>query len=465
VAHNNLGSVLSDMGQPAQALSSLRQALQHQLAYPEAASNILFTLSYVPGTDANTCLAEARQVGAQLAQGVQPYTAWHHKPGSAGPLRVGLVSGDLGEHPVGYFLESVLAALKARAGTGLALMAYNSGTMDDALTQRIKASCHSWRRVVEMSDERLAQCIHDDHIDILLDLSGHTAHNRLPAFAFKPAPVQASWLGYFATTGLAAMDYVIADPLSLPEAPNSPFTEHIWRLPQTRLCFTPPDAVLPVSALPSLGNGHTTFGCFNNLSKMNDAVVALWARVLKAVDGSHLFLKARQLDDPVLRQSTRDRFAAQGIVADRLTLEGLSPRVGYLATYGQVDIALDPFPFTGGATSAEALWMGVPVLTLAGDCMVARQGACMMTNAGLPDWVATDQDDYLARAVAHAADHAALAALRSRLREQVLASPVFDAPRFATQFEAALHGMWQHSARAQGERGGGYQRPSGAIQN
>jgi predicted O-linked N-acetylglucosamine transferase (SPINDLY family) len=262
-------------------------------------------------------------------------------------------------------------------------------------------------------------------------------------FAWKPAPVQASWLGYFATTGVAAIDYLIADPWTLPPSEDAHFTEQIWRLPETRLCFTPPEADVAVSPLPALTNGHVTFGCFNNLTKMNDGVVALWSRVLQAVPGSRLRLKAKQLDEASVRASVLERFAAQGIGAERLVLEGRSRRADYLASYGQVDIGLDPFPFTGGTTSAESLWMGVPVLTLAGDRLVSRQGVGLMMNAGLADWVALDADDYVARAVAHAADLPRLAALRSGLRQQVQASPIFDAQRFAPLFEAVLRGMWR----------------------
>jgi predicted O-linked N-acetylglucosamine transferase (SPINDLY family) len=289
----------------------------------------------------------------------------------------------------------------------------------------------------------MANRIRADGIDILIDLSGHTAYNRLPVFAWKPAPVQVSWLGYFATTGVAAIDYFVADPWTLPESEEINFTEKVWRLPETRLCFTPPDAAVAVSTLPALVNGYVTFGCFNNLSKMNDKVVAVWARVMEAVPGSRLFLKARQLTEASVRQSIAERFAAHGIDEGRLILEDYVPRENYLAAYQRVDLALDPFPYTGGTTTAEALWMAVPVLTLAGERFISRQGVGLLMNAGLSDWVASDPDDYVARALAHASDLPRLSALRGNLRAQVLASPVYDAARFAKHFETALRGMWQ----------------------
>jgi predicted O-linked N-acetylglucosamine transferase (SPINDLY family) len=200
---------------------------------------------------------------------------------------------------------------------------------------------------------------------------------------------------------------------------------------------------LPVTPLPALENGTITFGCFNNLTKMNDAVVALWARILTAVPGSRLLLKTKQISEASVRQRIADRFAGHGIDPERLILEGPSPRPEYLAAYQRVDIGLDPFPFPGGTTTVESLWMGVPVLTLAGERFLARQGVGLLMNAGLPEWIAAGPEDYVARAVAHAEDWHRLAALRSGLRAQVLASPIFDAPRFARHFEAALRGMWQ----------------------
>lgn len=241
-------------------------------------------------------------------------------------LRVGLVSGDLRMHPVGYFVEGILAALADTASGRMEFYAYPNQLRSDAVTERIKASCRGWHSAVGLSDESLSRRIHDDAIDILIDLSGHTAGNRLPVFAWKSAPVQAGWLGYFATTGVAAMDYIIADPWMAPETEESHFTEKIWRLPETYLCFSPPDVDMDVVALPALANGTVTFGCFNNLSKMNDAVVALWARVLLAVPGSRLFLKTKQLGEETVRLSVVNRFAAHGIAAERLILEGAAPR-------------------------------------------------------------------------------------------------------------------------------------------
>ena len=441
-AHNNLGSALKDLGQIEDALLSFRQALEIQPDLLEAHSNLLLTHNFLAGQSDTALLEEARRFGALVAQSARPSNNWSCQPEPGRCLRVGLVSADLRAHPVGYFLENVLAALADQGAQRLVFFAYSGSPVQDEVTDRIKTHCHSWHAVHEMSDEMLDQRIRQDGIDILIDLSGHTGDNRLPLFAWKPAPIQVSWLGYFATTGVAAMDYLIADPWTLPLSEAGNFTETIWRLPQTRLCFTPPAVALEVSPLPALSNGYVTFGCFNNLAKMDDAVVALWAQILIRVPTSRLFLMAAQLADASTRQQVARRFGMHGIAADRLILQRAVPRAQYLAAYQYVDIALDPFPYTGGATTAEALWMGVPVLTLEGKSFLSRQGVGLVVNAGLPDWVATDSSDYLARATQHASDLRRLAELRRGLRQQVLASPIFDAPRFAHHFEDALRAMW-----------------------
>lgn len=441
-AHNNLGVIQKDLGQLNAAMASHHRALEIKPDYAEAHSNLLFTHNYLSDQSATALLAEARRFGDLAARRAHPYTDRLNVPEPGRSLRVGLVSGDLRSHPVGYFIESVLVALSSNASSRLKLIAYSSYVGGDMLTERIKASCHGWHSAVGISDESLARQIRDDRIDILIDLSGHTAHNRLPMFAWKPAPVQVSWLGYFATTGIGAMDYLIADPWSLPKMEEVHFTEKIWHLPETRLCFTAPQVNVEVSPLPALTNGFITFGSFNSLTKVNDAVVALWARVLMAVPESRLFLKARQLGDASERRSVVSRFATHGISADWLMLEGPEAREKYLDAYHRVDIALDPFPFPGGTTSVEGLWMGVPVLTLIGESLLARQGVGILMNAGLPEWLSINADDYVARAAAHAGDLSQLALLRSGLRRKVLASPLFDASRFARHFEAALTGMW-----------------------
>ena len=437
---NNLGSALVDMSRLDEAEACFRRALALQPDFTEARSNLLFCLN-CRSDAASIALDEARKYGRCVGNlAATPYTDWLCE---AQPrrLRVGIVSGDLREHVVGYFLESLLREINPER---IELIAYPTQPKEDRFSQRLRTYFAAWRSLVGLSDAVAAARIHADGVHILLDLSGHTAHNRLPIFAYQPAPVQASWLGYLASTGVAAIDYLIADSWTLPTTEEASFTEKIWRLPETYLCFTPPNLEVVVSPLPALTEGRVTFGSFNSLTKMTDEVVALWARVLAAVPDSRLFLKTRPLMGSAVRQGVVERFAIHGIGSDRLMLEGPVPtRAEHLATYQRMDIALDPFPYAGITTSAEALWMGVPVLTLAGDRFLSRQGVGLLMNTGLPEWIASDPDDYVARAATLAGDLQGLAALRASLRERFLASPLCDAKRFARHFEQALEGMWR----------------------
>lgn len=439
-AQSLLGTVLQDQGRLDEAVAAYREALALDAGDLVTRSALLFCMNYLGSADPARCLEEARCFGEIAArQADAACTQWDCEP-QPQRLRVGLVSGDLREHPVGYFLESVVAHLDP---SRIELVGFPTRRHEDALTARIRPRFSHWESLDGLDDAAAARRIHAQKLHLLLDLSGHTAHNRLPVFARRPAPVQASWLAYFASTGIEAMDYLIADPWSLPPGEEPHFTERIWRLPRTRLCFTPPQAAPQVGPLPALSGGPITFGCFNNVAKINDDVVALWCRVLDAVPGSRLLLKAKQFRDEAIVRAVRERFARQGLDTQRLALDGPSPRDEYLAAYGRVDIGLDPFPYPGGTTTAEALWMGVPVLTLAGARFLSRQGASLLANAGLQDWIASDADDYVARAARHAADLDRLAALRAGLRAQALASPVFDAATFAADLADALHGMWR----------------------
>jgi predicted O-linked N-acetylglucosamine transferase (SPINDLY family) len=290
--------------------------------------------------------------------------------------------------------------------------------------------------------------IHADGVHVLLDVSGHTAHNRLPVFAWKPAPVQVSWLGYFATTGVAEMDYFLADKVGVPEAQQEQFTETVLYLPDTRLCFTAREVDLPVAPLPALANGMVTFGCFQTLAKLGDGVLEAWGEILAALPDATLRIQCKQLGEPAQVEQLLQRLWKYGIAPARVATHGASNRETYLAAYAEVDVILDTFPYPGGTTTCEALWMGVPTLTLAGDSLLARQGASLLTAAGLEEWVATSKEEYVAKSIALASDQSKLVALRAVLRQQVLASPLFDAPRFARNFEDALWGMWQrHHAK------------------
>jgi protein O-GlcNAc transferase len=448
-AHNNLGNTLKDLGRLEDAEASYRRALKIRPDHVEAHSNLLFTLSYSAGHDPSYHLEEARRYGQMVAGKVRHcFSAWRCLPRPE-RLRVGFVSGDLHNHPVGYFLENLLAHIDR---TRVELIAFPTHAGTDDLTIRIKPYFADWKPLSGLNDEAAARLIHSEGVHILLDLSGHTAHNRLPVFAWKPAPVQVSWLGYSGTTGVPQMDYVLTDKVRVPEAHRGYFTETVWYLPDTRLCFTAPDVDLPVQPLPALANGYITFACFQNLAKLSDSVLETWGLILAAVPTARMRLQCKQLADDFVRRQTSDRLKQFGIDPARLAMYGSVSRAAYLASYAEVDINLDTFPFPGATTTCEAIWMGVPTLTMVGDSIVARNGAGVLVAAGLTDWVAAGKEDYVAKAIVMAGDLPKLAALRAGLRKQALASPLFDSVRFARNFASALWGMWQqHSAQATGK--------------
>jgi protein O-GlcNAc transferase len=437
--HSNLGIALKDCGRLDEAIDCFRRTVELKPDYIEGYTNYLVTAQYGPDYSPAQLLADHRAFGDRF-EGPWRDRWPRHAPRATQRVRVGFVSGDFCEHPVGFFLEGTLGWLDREA---LDIVLYPTVHKTDDLTRRLQAMGFPWRPLAGLSDEQAAQRIAADGIDILVDLSGHTADHRLQLFARKPAPIQVAWLGYWATTGLQAMDYILCDPYAIPADEADHFVEQPWYLPETRLCFTPPaDAILP-GPLPALDNGYVTFGCFNNLTKMTGPVVELWARVLREVPESRLLLKSRTLADASTREAVRQRFAARGIAAERLRLEAQSSRHDYLLTYNRVDIALDPFPFTGATTSVEGLWMGVPFITLRGDRLVAHQGEGILHNMGMADWIAADRDAYVALAIAKAGDLQGLAISRAALRPRLLASPLCDGPRFARNLEAAFDEMWR----------------------
>lgn len=443
-AHRDLGAILMAQARLAEAEASYRRALALRPDDLATRSTLVYLMHYAATQQPEALFAEASAYGVLAAAQARPFTTW---PCEREPqrLRVGLVSGDLGEHPVGYFLERVVAASALGA---IEWIAYPSYAETDELTARLRKSFSGWKPIVGLTDEEAARRIREDGVHILVDLAGHSVNNRLALFAWRPAPVQASWLGYFATTGLAAMDFLLADEVGVPPSQQRWFTEAIRYLPDTRLCFSPPENAPAVTPLPAIANGFVTFGCFQDLPKITDGALGAWARVLAACPGSRLRVQNDSLRDSRMADAFKARLAARGVDPSRVDLHARVPRNAYLTAHAEVDLILDTFPFPGGTTTCEALWMGVPSVTLAGQSMIARQGASLLTAAGLACWVSDSIDDYVARAVAQASDVAGLDELRRALREQVRAAPLFDAGRFARHLEQALRAMWDESGRA-----------------
>jgi len=437
-ARNNLGDALEKQGRVDDAIACYRGALDSKPDFALAHSNLLMALHYAPRSSNADLYSEARQF-ARRVEGATARRDFSNTPDPHRRLRLGYVSANFMSHPVGYFLAPVL---EAHDPTRVELFCYSNSPLNDAMTARLRTAADHWRMIAGLSDADAAAVIGADAIDILIDLSGHTAGNRLPLFALKPAPVQVTWLGYFGTTGLSAIDYILADGTVVPPGEEAVFAENVWRLPGCYLCYAPHGVDCPVGPFPATANGFVTFGCFNNRAKISAETVAAWAEILKRVAGSRLFLKDRGFADEACRAILLAQFAAQGIGAGRLLLEGRSPLVDALTAYNRVDIALDPFPFGGCTTTAETLWMGVPLVTQRGTRWVGRMSESILAAMSLSDWVAHDSARYVELACRMAIDLPRSAGVRSDLRRRLEASAFCEAGRFTRSLDEAFRDMW-----------------------
>ncbi len=444
-AHLHRGYVLLDQGRVADADAALGATLAIDPGRRAAASARLFALNYRDDMDPAAIAAAHRQWGAQTAEVRAPPIA-DRDPGRR--LRVGYVSADFHTHSIAYFMLPLLAAHDRAA---VEVTAYADVARGDGMTDRLRAQCDRWRPIQGMDDEAAAAAIRADGIDVLIDLAGHTAYNRLGLFQLRPAPLQGTWLGYPNTTGLAAIDFRITDAIADPPgAADLHHTERLLRLPRPFLCYQPVAApsTSPAPIAAARGERPLTFGSFNALAKMSPATVEAWARLLAEVPGARLLLKARGLDDPDTAEIWRQRFAAAGADPSRLALLGrVASAAGHLAVYDEVDIALDPFPYNGTTTTMEALSMGVPVVALAGDRHAGRVGAAILRPLGLDELVAADPDAYIAAAAALATDRDRRLALRAELPQRLARSPLCDAAAFASAMEGAYRAEWHRLAR------------------
>lgn len=441
-AHANLGACCVLQGNLDKATACLREALRLDPDLDVAHSNYLFTLHYRHDIEADETFRVARDYHARFAA---PLAAgWREHTNVRDPqrrLRIGYLSADLRQHPLGFFLEPVL---ECHDRANFEIACYSGVVRPDAVTERLRAKSDRWVDALAFNDDALADKIRADGIDILVDLSGHTSGHRLLAMARKPAPIQATWMGYLDGTGLDAIDYLITDELTAPAVEEGGgFVETLWRLPEVYQCYRPPSYAPPISPAPCATQGFVTFGCLNNLAKINEDVVAVWSKILLSTPGSRLLLKTNNLNDAVAVTQTRERFAAQGVAPDRLLLEGGAPHPEFLGAYGRVDIALDPFPYSGGLSTCEALWMGAPVVKLLDRRFLSRFGASFIAITGLGELLAETQDDYVRIAAQLAADPARLLALREGLRERMAQSTLCRGDVFTPQLEAAYRTWWQ----------------------
>jgi predicted O-linked N-acetylglucosamine transferase (SPINDLY family) len=437
----NLGVALFAQGRHAEAEATYRKALAIRPDYAAGHGNLLFALNYRTDVTADAIFAEYRQWDRRhaqpLASGWLPFTL-DRTPGRR--LRVGYVSADFRQHAVAMFAEPLLAA---HDRSNVELYLYANVAAEDAVTERFRSLADHWRGMLGLNDAQLAELIRSDRIDLLVDLAGHSAGNRLLTFARRPAPVQVAYLlGHGYSTGLSAMDAFLADAVLAPDGADAVFSERLIRLPRIPLAYAPPDEMPPVAPLRALAHGYVTFGHFGRTERLNDTVIATWARILHAVPQSRLTLNNRPFQEPGFRELFLARFARHGIEPARLDLVYTAPQPSTWAAYGGVDVALDPFPHNAGTTTIEALWQGVPVVSLAGRPTVGRFGASILHAVGLDDWVAADTESYVARAVAAASDLPALAALRAGLRQRVVRSPLRDAAGLARLIEATYRMLW-----------------------
>lgn len=447
--HNNtdmlfaLARIRIEQGRADSAMNLYGRILQIDPYHVGAGGGALFDMHYLPTYSPGDLFEAAKGFSGRYATRQRCLPAPNNPADPGRRLRVGYVSGDFNGHPVGLFMESVLANHdKTQYET---YCYYNNDKFDD-YTDHLQKSADHWRAVNGRSDEELARQIRHDGIDLLIDLSGYTGKSRLLAFAHKPSPVQITWLGYFDTTGLDAMDYIIADRFVIPSEDERYYVEKVVRLPNAYLCFSPPRATVEPGPLPALATGKVTFGCFNNPAKITDAVIACWSRLLHALPEAQLFLKYAAYRDTGVRHHYQDLFAQHDIAPERIRFAGPSSRSQYHLAYQEVDIGLDPYPFNGCATTLEALWMGIPIVTLRNKRnyrFASRMGETLLTNIGLGECVTDNEDAYIAKAISLAVDLTRLDEMHNALRSQLLNSPVCDGAGFTRDLEAAFRDMWE----------------------
>ncbi len=440
LVHNELGKVHRNQGEAHEAVAQYRQALQLKPDFAEAHSHLLFVLSYNVMCAPRELLDQHR-AWDRVHGGKDKLSAFSHVR-NGDPrrrLRIAYISPAFRFHVISFFMEPIL---RHHDRERVEVFCYAEVAQPDDFTERLKGMVDGWRSTVGMDDEAVARMIHDDRIDILVDLAGHTNNSRLKALAYKPAPVQATYLGYFSTTGMAAMDYWLTDEVLHPAGTKELATEALYRLPRCCVCYQPPDPSPEVA--PAREDVAITFGSFNDLLKTTPRAIALWSRVLQNVPGSRLLLKTGALADARIRETVQQRFAAHDIGPERLILRPqIQSHYEHMASYGAIDIALDTVPRTGGTTTADALWMGVPVVSLAGDLFIERLSATMISAVGAGELIADSEDAYVEKAVALAGDAPRRKRLRETLRPRMAASALCDGPGMARAMEDAFRDMWK----------------------
>jgi len=441
LAHNNLGMVLVNQCRLDEAEACFRKALEVAPELATAHSNLLFALHYNPGGRQDAIFQAHLDWAAAMRRDLPPPAPLAPRPAAAGAgIRLGLISGNFRRHPVGYM---ILGSLPLLARQGFELVFFNETEHEDDFTRRFRDCAAAWHEIGGMSDAQVAGCVREQGVDILIDLVGHSRGARLGVAARRAAPLQVKWVGgLFNTTGLAEMDYLLSDPRETPAGAERWYTEKLLRLPNGYISYLPPDYAPEPGPAPLLRNGFITFGCFNNGAKINAELAALWGRILQAVPNSRLLLQYGQFSDPATRALFGARLEAAGVPPERVEMRGMSPHPELMRRYQEVDIALDTWPYSGGLTTCEALYMGVPVVSLPGPTFAGRHSCSHLHNVGLARWVAASPDAYVEKAVIAADRTEQLVKLRASLRGHMLASPLCRHDVFAGHLGAALRAIW-----------------------
>lgn len=441
-AHANRGLILGRLGRQVESVAAFVRAGALAPTEYRYGSSRLLALHYVPGITARQLLDEHLAWAARFAlPDPMPPSALIHNPDPHRRLRVGLLSPNLNEHPVGYFLARLVPYVDPDSVT---LIAYADHSGADARTAWFQARMPHFIETRGMSDAELIARLRADRIDVLIELAGHTSTLRIRALSARAAPVQASWAGYVGTTGVAQIDWLIADRHHVPPGEENCYVERVWRLPDGYVPYDPPAWMAAYCAEgPAARRGHVTFGCFNNINKVTPQTIEVWAKILNQVPRSRLVLRWPQLGEGETRQRFGALFQAHGLDRDRIDLIGGSTRAELAQQYGKIDIALDSFPYSGGLTTLEAMWMGAPVITFPGAHFAGRHSSSHLRVGGLGELVAADLAGYVAGAVALAQDPTRLARLRRDQRARMAASPILDGPRFAAHFTAMVRHWWQ----------------------
>jgi protein O-GlcNAc transferase len=438
-ATSALGIVRMEQGRHAEAMELMRDSLRIRPEW-QIHSNLCLLSNYHPGLSGLEVLEEHRRWATAHGGPAGPLTAFPNDRSPQRRLRIGYVSPDFRSHAVSHFIEPILTSHDREQ---FDVYCYAHVASPDPITHLLQKRADHWREIVGRSDQEIDRLIREDQVDILVDLAGHTAHNRLAVFGRRPAPVQVSMIGYPSTTGLQAMDYKIADAITDPPGAERFYTERLLRLEGTFWCFRPLDDQEEVGELPARSSGHITFGSVNNFAKITPAVLDLWARIVAAVPGSRLHLQTTALGSQSTRRHVLETMRRHGVGADQLSLTGWTGFAEYIDLIRTFDLALDPFPFNGGTTTCHLLFYGVPIIALAGERQVSRMGASMLNAVGLSDLVAESADEYLRKAVQLARDLPRLDHVRRGLRPAMLASPLCDAIGFTRKLEAAYREIWR----------------------